>query len=73
MTKGYIHRISSAHPATSSKFTQTFRVCRAFCADHFGNKIVGVRLCLRIDTGQILLMPFYALYIFMQKNEGVAY
>ncbi|CAF3320822.1 unnamed protein product [Rotaria sp. Silwood2] len=25
------------------------------------------------DTGQILLMPFYALCLFMQKNEAIAY
>ncbi len=26
------------HPVTSADFDETFRVDRAFCADHFGSK-----------------------------------
>ena len=61
------------HPATTPKSIETFRVCTAFCADHFGNKFVRVWPCFRIDIGQILFMPFYALCVFMQKIEVVAY
>jgi len=60
-------------PATTSESIETFRVCRDFCADYFGNKFVKVRPCFRIDIGQILFMLFYALCVFMQKIEAVAY
>ncbi len=35
---GVSTRNRQVHPATSSEFDETYRVCRAFCADHFGNK-----------------------------------
>ena len=36
---GSFHRNLPADPATTSKFVETFRVCREFFADHFGNKL----------------------------------
>ena len=45
-------------PATTSKFVETFRVCREFFADHFGNKIFQNKLCFREDTCQIRKMHF---------------
>ncbi len=54
---GCIHGISPVDPATTPKSIETFRVCRAFFADHFYKKNFRVWPCLRIDIGQILFMP----------------
>jgi hypothetical protein len=35
---GCIHQKPPAHTENFFKVDETFRVCRAFCADHFGNK-----------------------------------
>ena len=63
---GYFHRVSPAHPATSSKFTQTFSVCGDFCADHLYKNNFESRLHFHRDIGQILFMPFH--YFAMSKN-----
>jgi hypothetical protein len=55
---GYIHGISPVDPVTISKPIETFRVCRTFCADHFGYKFFRVRVYFQNDMGQILLMHF---------------
>ena len=52
-------------PATSSKFNEAFRVCTAFCADHFGNKSFSITPYFRKDTRQILL----ALFCIFEKNQ----
>jgi hypothetical protein len=44
--------------ATSSDFDETFRVCRVFCADHFGSKWFGFSLALPQNISQILLKVF---------------
>jgi hypothetical protein len=45
---------------------ETFRVYRAFCADHFGNKTFPVQACFSKNTGQILFRLFSA---FFAKNK----
>ena len=36
---GHSTEIRQVDPATTSKFVETFRVCREFFADHLGNKL----------------------------------
>ena len=36
---GHSIKIRQVDPATTSKFVETFRICREFFADHFGNKL----------------------------------
>ncbi len=47
---------------------ETFRVYRAFCADHFGNKTFPVRACFSKNTGQILFRLFLH---FLQKIKSI--
>jgi hypothetical protein len=59
----YIHGISPVGAATTPEFIETFRICRVFHANHFGNKFVLARLYFHIDTGQILFC------LFLQKKR----
>ena len=45
-------------PAMEAKCIETFRVCREFFADHFGNKLIEVRSFFHRDIRQILSMDF---------------
>jgi hypothetical protein len=67
---GCIHGTSPADPVTTPKSVQTFRVCRVFFADHFGNKFVRIRPCFRKDIDQILFMLIFARAHFYAKNWG---
>jgi hypothetical protein len=49
--------------ATSSEFDETFRVCREFCAEHFGNKVFKFWFYFDKNIGEILKMGFH----FLQK------
>jgi hypothetical protein len=51
--------------ATTSKFNETFRVCRAFYADHFGKKVFEIEPIFYRDTGKIL----FRLFALFAKNK----
>jgi hypothetical protein len=51
-------------PATTSESIETFRVCRVFCAYHFGNKFFPARMYFYKNRGQIL---FWLFCIFFKK------
>jgi hypothetical protein len=62
--------LRQVHPVTKPKSVETFRVCRAFFADHFGNKFVRIWPCFCQDIGQILFMLFFAHEDFYANNRG---
>ena len=55
---GYFRGKRTTFYMTSSKSLQTFRVCRARCADHFDAKILGVSSFLRVTAIKIRNLVF---------------
>ncbi len=55
-------------PTITSESTETFRLCRVFCADHFGNRLFQARTYFYKNTGQILFRLFLQ---FLQEMKSI--
>ena len=62
---GVSTRNHQVHTENFFKCDETFWVCRAFCADHFGKKKFDFGLHLPCKTCKIL---FFIFVIFFEKN-----
>jgi hypothetical protein len=55
---------------TNSKFTETFRVCRAFHADHFDTKFFDIRLYFCKKADEIIWMDVMSFDYYDKKIDS---
>ena len=62
-------RNRQVHPATSSEFDETFRVCRACLAEYFAKKVFSISSYLHWYTAEILLPTLVIFCVFLHGKS----